>query len=134
MTVEKRTGLAIRALRLLAKRGGTIRAKELAPELETTVHYLPQVLGEVVRSGWVESSPGPTGGYRLVGKLEDHSLLDLIELLEGATDSQVCVLEGTPCDSAQPCSMHIAWLEARSELMQQLSVIPLSTRSKGNRP
>lgn len=134
LSVEKKTGLAMKALRLLADDGGTVRAKELAPELESTVHYLPQVLGELVRAGWVKSYPGPTGGYRLVGKLEEHSLLDLVELLEGATDSQICVLEGDPCDSAESCSMHLAWLEARSELMRQLSEIPISSRPKGNRP
>jgi len=134
LSVERKTGLALRALRLLDDHGGTMRARELAPALDTTVTYLPQVLGELVKASWVESSPGPTGGYQLVGRLEEHSLLDLIELLEGPTVSPVCVLEGVPCNSEQPCSMHVSWLEARTQLMDRLGEIPISNRPKGNRP
>ncbi len=128
--MAQRTELALRALHLLEDEATTIRAKEMAPQLGTTANYLPQVLRPLVQAGWLESLPGPTGGYRLISDLADHSLLDLIEMIEGPTENQTCVLKGGPCDEADQCAMHSSWLDVRNTLLQQLSEIPISTTRK----
>ena len=65
LRIERRTELALRALGLLEERGDTMRAADMAPELGTTSQYLPQVLRPMVQAGWIDSEPGPTGGYRV---------------------------------------------------------------------
>ncbi len=130
LQMAQRTDLALRALHLLADRDTSTRAKEMAPELGTTPHYLPQVLRPLVKAGWVKSDPGPSGGYRLTVNLDDCSLLDLIEMLEGPSDDQVCVLKGGPCDDSDTCAMHASWLEVRTSLIHQLSSIPISSTRK----
>jgi DNA-binding IscR family transcriptional regulator len=57
-------------------------------------------------------------------------LLDLIEMLEGPSDDQVCVFKGGPCDDSDTCAMHASWLEVRTSLIHQLSSIPISSTRK----
>ncbi len=130
LQLARRTDLALRALHLLADNDVSTRAKVMAPELGTTPHYLPQVLRPLVQAGWVSSDPGPSGGYRLTANLDDCSLLDLIEILEGPTDDQVCVLKGGQCNDGDTCAMHTSWLDVRSSLVHQLSRISITSTRK----
>ena len=64
LEITRRAELAIRALALLRRSTKRAKASVLAEELGTTVSFVPQVLGPLVRAGWVQSDPGPSGGYR----------------------------------------------------------------------
>ncbi len=110
-----------------------MRARELAPALGTTVHYLPQVLSPLVHAGWLHSEPGPTGGYRLAEGYTSRTLLELIELIEGPIATDKCVLKGGLCDSRNPCEMHAAWLQVRTALEENLARIPVSGVRKGTK-
>jgi Rrf2 family protein len=103
---------------------------ELAETLSTTHQYLPQVMSPLVRQRWVSSSRGPRGGYRLEVGLESISVLDLIETMEGPTDTHTCVLSGETCDASDPCAMHGAWSQARDALLHQLSSMSLADAGK----
>ena len=121
LQLERRTELALRILLLLNDSSGSSPAKELAPMLGTSSQYLPHVMRPLVEHGWVTSITGPGGGYTLATDLDSVSVLQLIEAMEGPTDSGVCVLKGGPCDSAERCALHIPWTEARAALLTQLS-------------
>jgi Rrf2 family iron-sulfur cluster assembly transcriptional regulator len=129
--MERRTELALRALRILEAQGGTLSSRQLAPVLNSSGQYLPQVLGPLVRAGWLVSEPGPTGGYQLAEGFEDHSLLELVEVLEGPTDTATCVLKGGPCGDHGFCALHEPWLEVRSALEERLARIPIFGRPEG---
>lgn len=131
LEIMQRTELALRALFLIGAAEATVRAADLAPELHTTFRYLPQVLRPLVLAGWLHSEPGPTGGYRLVAPLDTRTMLELIEVIEGPTDTQVCVLKGGPCGVRDRCALHVPWTEARNALVRRLNEIPLSSISMG---
>ena len=126
LQLEQRTDLALRALRLLAGRTENMRAREMAPLLDSTPQYLPQVLAPFVSAGWLTSEPGPRGGYRLATDLHSRSMLELIELSEGPITTETCVLKGGPCGHTEYCAVHIPWQEARSALVERLNLIPVS--------
>lgn len=98
-----------------------LKAGDLAQALGTTSGFVPQVVGPLVRAGWVRSEPGPAGGYSLSVDLTEISVLDVIEAAEGPTDSGRCVVVDRPCDSSNPCVVHDAWVEARRLLLAQLA-------------
>jgi Rrf2 family transcriptional regulator, iron-sulfur cluster assembly transcription factor len=122
----RRTDLALRALRLLERTGGTLRSAELAEHLGTTATFVPQVMSPLVRGGWLGSGTGPKGGYQLVGNLGEYSVLELIELIEGPTDTGRCVLRGGGCPETNVCSLHDAWVVARGALIERLRRTPVS--------
>ena len=81
----------MRALQLLAV-GDRVKAGALAEALATTPGFVPQVMGPLVKRGWVRSDPGPLGGYALVSSLEALSVLDVVEAIDGPTDEGRCVV------------------------------------------
>ena len=121
LELAKRTDLALRGLRTLRASGDRLPGTALADLLGTTRQYLPQIMSPLVRRRWVTSTPGPGGGYRLSVALEDITILDLIETMEGETDTRTCVLSGETCDASDPCALHDAWSQARDALLAELA-------------
>ncbi|MDP2292400.1 MAG: Rrf2 family transcriptional regulator [Actinomycetota bacterium] len=126
LEITRRAELAIRALALLGRSPGRVKASVLADDLGTTVAFVPQVVGPLVRAGWVGSDPGPTGGYRCQVALSDVNVLEVIEAVDGLTDMGRCVVAARPCRADDPCVLHVAWGQARSELVGVLSATPMS--------
>ena len=126
LEITRRAELAIRALALLGRSSDRLKASVLADELGTTVSFVPQVLGPLVRAGWVQSDPGPTGGYRCQIPLAEVNVLQVIEAVDGATDIGRCVVADRPCAAAGPCVLHVAWAQARTELVGVLQSTPMS--------
>jgi Rrf2 family protein len=125
--IQKKTGLAVESLQALFVAGTTVQSPELAASVDTTTSFLPQIMAPLVKQGWVESRRGPNGGYRLVADPESISVLDLIEAVEGTTDTKTCVLKGGPCGDLDQCSFHEPWKAARTALLEELASVPVLT-------
>lgn len=126
LELAKRTDLALRGLQALQADGERLSGTDLAEALETTHQYLPQIMSPLVQQGWVTSIRGPGGGYRLIVSLGDITVLELIETMEGTTDTATCVLSGETCDASDPCALHDAWSQARDALLDELSATSIS--------
>lgn len=126
LDITRKSDLAVRALCALGANGERIKGSELAERIDTTPTFLPQVLSPLVRRRWIDSTPGPTGGYLLDVDLDDISLLDVIEAVEGPLDHDVCVLDGGHCTEVGHCAVHEAWMVARQQLYRRLDATPIS--------
>jgi Rrf2 family iron-sulfur cluster assembly transcriptional regulator len=131
LSITRRTDLATRALLALAASGERRKASDLAAELDASAGFLAQAMTPLVNRGWVRSEPGPTGGYTAVVALEEVSVLDVVEAVEGPTDVTRCVLEGRPCATGGRCVLHDAWARARADLLADLADTPLSSVRRG---
>lgn len=83
-------------------------------------------MAPLVARGWVQSGPGPAGGYLAAIDLGEINVLEVIEAVEGPTDSGQCVLEERTCLRSGPCALHEPWSRARSQLLAELAVTSLS--------
>lgn len=126
LEITRRADLAVRAMVVLGEAKGLVKATALAEALDATPGFVPQVIGPLVKAGWVRSEPGPTGGYASCADLADVSVLAVIEALDGPTDDGRCVVADRACDAAMPCSLHAAWTKARHELVGVLGATSLS--------
>ncbi len=86
--------------------------------------FVSQVVTPLVQKGWLDSRPGPTGGYGLVTDPTHITILDVVELVEGPIDNGRCVLVGGPCAEAV-CSVHDAWVEGRRALREAFAQVPI---------
>jgi Rrf2 family iron-sulfur cluster assembly transcriptional regulator len=126
LEITRRADLAVRALLALAD-GRKLKASGLAEALGTTPAFVPQVLGPLVKSGWVRSDPGPTGGYSLVVGLDSLNVLEVVEAIDGPTESGRCVVEDRPCSrDGQVCVLHEPWARARGQLTASLRATPVA--------
>lgn len=132
LVVTRKSDLAINAMRTLAVRSDWMQGDELAAAVGTTRGFLVQVMAPVVRARWVQSTPGPQGGYRIRARSNTVSVLDVIEAIEGPFEASTCVLEPErDCAAAgsrpgRPCALHDPWLAARSALRAELAHRPVA--------
>jgi Rrf2 family protein len=126
LEITRRADLATRALLELASGGERLKAVELAERVGASAGFLAQAMTPLVTRGWVRSEPGPSGGYVATVDVADVSVLDVIEAVEGETDTARCVLEDRECMGGGPCALHVPWSRARTQLLAELSGTPLS--------
>ncbi|MEL4358911.1 MULTISPECIES: RrF2 family transcriptional regulator [unclassified Luteococcus] len=124
LEVTRRAELAVQAMALLAPVGKRLKAPELADALQATRGFVPQVVGPLVKAGWVASIPGPTGGYTLTPEAHRVSVLQVIEAVDGPTANGQCVAHHLPCGQGQTCALHDAWSQARATLTTALAATP----------
>lgn len=127
LEITRKSDLATRAMIALARLGTKTKASLLAAAVGTTTGFLSQVMTPLVAKGWVRSDPGPTGGYTCTVDLAAISILDVIEAIEGATDTTHCVLIDRNCSEASPCALHGPWSKARRQLLSDLRDTPLAS-------
>ena len=120
LTFLRRTDLAVRALRHLDGRN-RVQSPDLAAAIGSTPAFVPQVMAPLVGAGFVDSSRGPAGGYRLTLPLADISFLAVIEAVEGPIEDGACVLRGGRCRVDGPCALHEMWSRARAALGAELA-------------
>lgn len=127
LDITRKTDLATRAILALARFGTKTKASVLADAVGTTTGFLSQVMTPLVAKGWARSDPGPTGGYTCTVDLQTISILDVIEAIEGATDTTHCVLIDRDCSESSPCALHGPWSKARLQLLSDLRATPLGS-------
>lgn len=128
LELSKRTDLALQALLHLCgdRPDALLSGASVAEAIGTSKNFLPQVMSPLIRGGWIESVPGPSGGYRLLALAKDITLLEVIEAVEGPTPNGTCVLRGAPCPVEEPCVLHVPWSRARDALLSELDRTPVS--------
>lgn len=129
LEVTRKSDLAVRSLQALSNSSNRLKGPALAAIVGSTSGFVSQVLTPLVRAGWVQSDPGPSGGYSLCADLDEVSVLAVIEAIEGPTDSGRCVLADRACDEAGTCALHAPWLRARSQLLTQLDSVSVAAAS-----
>ena len=127
LEITRRADIAVRALVVLAGTSARLKRADLATALCTTPGIVPQAIGPLVREGWVRSVPGPTGGYELLTPLGELNVRQVVEVIDGRTDSGRCVVADRKCDAAEECALHEAWSRARQELLASLSATSMSS-------
>lgn len=124
LEVTRRAELAVQAIAALSAPDARLKAPELGELLDASAGFVAQVVGPLVKAGWVHSTPGPTGGYSLTGAAARASVLDVIEAVDGPTANGRCVAEDRPCGPERTCALHDAWMQARTTLTTTLAATP----------
>ncbi|MGI9642405.1 MAG: RrF2 family transcriptional regulator, partial [Acidimicrobiia bacterium] len=126
LELTKKTDLAFQALSAIAEADGErVNGSDLAAQLDISTQYLPHVVAPLTKAGWVSSVSGPRGGYTITRTLDNISLLDLIEAVEGPVDESRCLHLGPVHGSAGTCALHGPWTKARQALLDELATTQL---------
>ena len=126
LELTRKSELALQALSVLSRTDdGFANGPEIADALSISTHYLATVMAPLSRAGWVRSATGPRGGYRLSLDISNHSVLDLIESVEGTVDRDRCMHGDVLQPVQEPCSLHQPWTRARDALLEELDAANL---------
>ena len=104
---------ALRALINIASLppGTTVLSQDLAEATQVPRNYLSKVLLSLRNAGFLQSTRGAGGGYRLNRPADHIYLIDVVELFEGSKAKPNCLLNSRPCSDETPCSAHRVWRE-----------------------
>ncbi|MFQ5494613.1 MAG: RrF2 family transcriptional regulator [Phycisphaerae bacterium] len=124
---------ALRAMIYLAQHAGDhpIPGPKIAREAQVPSKYLSKVLGDLVRAGVLTSSPGKTGGFRLVQLARATSLLDVVSPFEQFSN-RPCPFGNIECSDRNPCVAHDRWkraVEGVQGFLRRTSVQEVSARA-----
>lgn len=95
-------------------------AKNIAAETGIPSHFLAKILQDLARHGYLRSSKGPRGGFRLREGAEEISMLKVVEAVDGAGRYDRCIGGSPECNDKAPCGMHDSWKVLRSRIIGYL--------------
>jgi Rrf2 family protein len=105
---------------------GLATAKEISEIYDIPAPLLGKVLQTLVRAGLTESEQGAKGGYRLKKPVEDMSLGEIVEGLDGPILIAACCDDAKPCRQQPACNIRTPVQRIQEELMGFLYHLPLS--------
>ena len=112
MKVSTKGRYALRVMVDLAvnEKGEYIPLKDVAERQDITVKYLEQIIPLLSKAGYLRSTRGSGGGYRLARAPKDFTIGDILRATEGSLTPVAC-LESTPneCPRRDGCSTLSFW-------------------------
>src|SRR5271170_5026829 len=111
MIFSRSAEYAIRGLVFLAPLapGESALVKQIAAETAIPAHFLAKILQDLARDGFLKSSKGPRGGFRLAIPAHEISLLKIVEAVDGVGRYDGCVGGHPECHDRVACGMHDSW-------------------------
>lgn len=119
---------AVRALIFIGLKGSDenrVNARIIASELGIPMQFLSKILQIFVRKGLLKSFKGPTGGFFLAKDPGEVTLLDIVEIIDGPSVFESCLIGTGPCKSStgkkERCPVHDRYSKIRKEVVDYFS-------------
>jgi Rrf2 family protein len=137
MQITRATDYAVRIMIHLATlpEESRVAAPELARAIQAPESFVSKVLQQLAQRGVVTSQRGAGGGFQLAVGPEEVSLLDVVEMVEGPLQINLCLPGEAGCDRSSWCGAHPIWNEAQAALKSVLasaSIAQLARESVAN--
>ncbi|MGL4847315.1 MAG: RrF2 family transcriptional regulator [Clostridium sp.] len=124
MNISQEGDYALRAIRTMYNLGedNRIEASVIAEKEEIPLRFLFKILRKLRKAGIVDSFRGTNGGYVLKKPLEELTIKDVIEAVEGPIYINKCVGDKKACILCQKgCSLYSEMMEIEREILNILS-------------
>ncbi len=100
---------------------GTIVSKTLlAQQTEAPESFLSKILQMLARAGLIRAQRGVVGGFSLLPRGAQASLLDVVESIDGPIALNVCLISEASCRRYSGCAVHEVWRQAQSAMLSVL--------------
>jgi Rrf2 family protein len=122
MQITRQADYALRAMLYLAKTDSTQRAatNQIADIQRIPPSFLAKIISQLSIAGLIHTSRGARGGVSLAKPVEDITLLDVVEAIDGPITLNECTQNPDSCPFGSDCSIHPIWCEAQAELVKKL--------------
>lgn len=135
--MTKSSEYALRAMVYLVqhKDKWPIPGREISRNAGIPAKYLQKILGDLTRTGVLESSPGRTGGFRLSRPGNTIPLLDILTPFERFQANR-CPFGNAVCSDRSPCGAHHEWKKvvgAEQNFLREMTIEDVSKPTVGGR-
>jgi Rrf2 family cysteine metabolism transcriptional repressor len=121
MILGARTEYALLALiDLVQQRSGQTTSEAIAERQAIPMKYLPQIMSDLTRAGFVRSIRGARGGVRLAPGSERANILEISEAVQGPFYFYNCLHEGVECKRGKGCGVNFLLANLQSRVAEYL--------------
>lgn len=109
MTFSKSFGYAVRGVLYIAVMQDEkryVQVEEIAAQLAVPRHFMGKILKKLVKENVLVSAKGPTGGFTVHPDTLQMPLIRLMDITDGVSLLETCVLRLKQCHASNPCPMH----------------------------
>lgn len=97
---------AVIYLGLHSSKSNKILTREMFEEIQVSESYLAKILQQLSRRGIISSTKGRNGGFYLSEQNFEHSLMDIVRVVDGDQSVDSCILGISNCNLDHPCPLH----------------------------
>ena len=126
MRLSTRVRYAMRARIVLTRSPDPCTSQRIAQEERLSKKYMDEILGTLRQGGILQTRRGVSGGYRIQQPMDQISLWEIIELLDGPVRLAPCVEEGATCPRGEMCLMNTVWDKLNSSIRTSFAEISLA--------
>lgn len=98
MYINLESDYAVRIILYLIREDKMIDAKKISNATGVTIKFVHKIMRKLLNNGIVESQKGSKGGYLLLKKPNEITLLEIIEMVEGEYTFSRCLSHDTKRD------------------------------------
>lgn len=126
------TEYAIRGLSELVCRtqnggpGVRVMIEELVEGTDLPKDFMAKIFQRLARGGVLVSAKGRGGGFSLARPAHEITLWEIVQVLEGETSSDRCVVGLEKCNDHMPCPQHDLYKPIRQRLKDYLNTTTLA--------
>ncbi|MFI3313002.1 MAG: RrF2 family transcriptional regulator [Eubacteriales bacterium] len=137
MKVSTKGRYALRIMIDLAQNsdGGPVSLKEIANRQGVSAKYLELIVSTLNKAGFVKSTRGKAGGYRLARAAEEYSVGSILKLTEGNLAPVACLESGeNSCIRAAECVALPMWQKLDGiidDYLEGVNLMDLINQEKG---
>ena len=95
-----------------------ILVRDVAKELGLPASFLSKILQTLSRYGFLNSVKGPKGGFSLSEKGADSTIAELVAVVDGPMNFDMCLAGFSPCSEENACPFHHEWKRIREEIRE----------------
>lgn len=134
MQLTRAADYGMRAMIQLGSENPGTRASlsELAQASEVSPAFLSKVLQRLVKAGFIASRRGKRGGFEMLDRGREATLLEILDALDGIPALNVCLMNGN-CHRSEWCPAHPVWKEAQDRMREVLGSASLAQLVAENR-
>jgi Rrf2 family protein len=121
MQITRAADYAVRVMIHLASQpeGAVVSKSMLAKASESPESFLSKILQTLARAGLIQARRGVVGGFSLLARGAQATLLDVVESIDGPIALNVCLNSGE-CRREAECAAHEVWVRAQSAMLSVL--------------
>lgn len=95
-----------------------ILVRDVARELGLPSSFLSKILQTLSRYGFLNSVKGPKGGFSLSEKGASSTIAELVAVVDGPMNFDMCLAGFSPCSEENACPFHHEWKRIREEIRE----------------
>lgn len=103
------------------------KISQVAERQQISVKYLEQIVTVLCKAGYVKSTRGAQGGYRLAKKPEEYTVGQILRLMEGSLAPVSCLDdEENQCGRSNCCATLHVWKELNDAINSVVDRVTLA--------